>query len=65
MTTHPSILLIDNSPGERELFRLALTQTGLAVMLHTEQDAESAIRFLEDLVPYSSNCSLRTRVKIT
>ncbi len=47
MTTHPSILLIDDSPGERELFRLALAQTGLSVALHTEQDAESAFRFLE------------------
>ena len=47
MVTHPSILLIEDSPGECELFRLALAQTGLDVNLHTEQDAESAFRFLE------------------
>lgn len=48
MVTPPSILLIDDSPGERELFRLALVQTGLDVTLFTEQDAEAAFRFLED-----------------
>ena len=47
MVTHPSILLIEDSPGECELFRLALAQTGLAVTLHTEQDSEDAFRFLE------------------
>ena len=47
MVTHHSILLIEDSPGECELFRLALAQTGLDVTLHTEQDAESAFRFLE------------------
>jgi len=47
MVTHPSILLIEDSPGECELFRLALAQTGLAVTLYTEQDAEAAFRFLE------------------
>ncbi|MCX5721079.1 MAG: response regulator [Nitrospirae bacterium] len=47
MTTHPSILLIDDSPGERELFRLALAQTGLDVTLYTEQDAEAAFHFFE------------------
>ena len=47
MATHPSILLIEDSPGECELFRLALAQTGLDVTLYTEQDAESAFRFLE------------------
>jgi CheY-like chemotaxis protein len=34
--THPSILLIENSPGERELFRLALEQTSLDVALYTD-----------------------------
>jgi CheY-like chemotaxis protein len=48
MVTHPSILLIEDSPGERELFRLALVQTGLDVVLFTEQDAEAAFRFLEE-----------------
>ena len=47
MVTHPSILLIEDSSGECELFRLALTQTGLDVALHTEQDAETAFHFLE------------------
>jgi len=47
MATHPSILLIEDSPGECELFRLALAQTGLGVTLHTEQDADTAFHFLE------------------
>jgi len=36
MVTHPSILLIEDSPGECELFRLALTQTGFDVTLYTD-----------------------------
>ncbi len=48
MVSHSSILLIDDSPGERELFRLALVQTGLDVTLFTEQDPEAAFHFLED-----------------
>ena len=55
MVTHPSILLIEDSPGERELFRLALVQTGLDVALFAEQDAEAAFRFLED------QCSFQAR----
>lgn len=47
MVTPPSILLLEDSPGECELFRLALAQTGLDVTLHTEQDTEAAIHFLE------------------
>ena len=47
MVMHPSILLIEDSPGECELFRLALAQTGLDVTLHTEQDADTAFHFLE------------------
>ena len=47
MVTHPSILLIEDSPGECELFRLALVQTGLDVALYAEQDAEAAFHFLE------------------
>ena len=47
MVTHPSILLIEDSPGECELFRLALAQTGLDVTLRTEQDADTAFIFLE------------------
>ena len=46
MVTHHSILLIEDSPGECELFRLALTQTDLDVALYTEQDAEAAFHFL-------------------
>jgi DNA-binding response OmpR family regulator len=48
MTTHPSILLIDDSPGECELFRLALGQSGLDVVLYTEHDTEAALHFLAD-----------------
>ena len=58
MTTHPSILLIDDSPGEQELFRLALTQAGLGVTLYTEQATDAALHWLEHRVPYSSNHSL-------
>jgi CheY-like chemotaxis protein len=48
MPSHSSILLIEDSPGECELFRLALTQTGLDVALYTEQDADAAFHYLED-----------------
>ncbi|MCG3777534.1 MAG: Response regulator rcp1 [Nitrospira sp.] len=58
MTTHPSILLIDDSPGEQELFRLALTQAGLGVTLYTEQATDAALHWLEHRVPYSLNHSL-------
>lgn len=50
MPTHSSILLIEDSPGECELFRLALTQTGLDVALYAEHDAEAALHFLADRV---------------
>ena len=53
MVTHPSILLIEDSPGECELFRLALTQTSLDVVLYTEHDADAALHFLEDRVHHS------------
>ena len=46
MVTHPSILLIEDSPGECELFCLALAQTGLDVAIFTEQDADAALHFL-------------------
>ncbi|HEX7766287.1 MAG TPA: response regulator [Nitrospira sp.] len=55
MVRHPSILLIEDSSGERELFRLALKQTGLEIALFTEQDAEAAFHFLED------QCSFQAR----
>ncbi|MEQ1794310.1 MAG: response regulator [Nitrospira sp.] len=48
MVTHHSILLIEDSPGEQELFRLALAQTGLQVALFAEQDAEAALHFLNN-----------------
>ena len=47
MVTHPSILLIEDSPGECELFRLALARTNINVALYTEHDAEAAFRHLE------------------
>ena len=46
MHRHASVLLIDDSPGERELFRQALLRTGLDVVLYSEQDAEAALHFL-------------------
>jgi len=54
MVTHPSILLIEDSPGECELFCLALTQTGLDVVLYTEHDADAALHFLNDRYHQSS-----------
>lgn len=58
MVTHPSILLIEDSPGERELFRLALKQTGIDVALFTEQDTETAFQFLEGQCSFQAcSCS--------
>jgi len=57
MVTHPSILLIEDSPGECELFRLALAQTGLDVTLYTEHDAKAAFHFLQDRFSYDSKRS--------
>jgi CheY-like chemotaxis protein len=48
MHRHTSVLLIDDSPGERELFRQALLRTNLDVVLYAEQDAEAALHFLRD-----------------
>ena len=45
MPRHASVLLIDDSPGERELFREALMRTDLDVVLYSEQDAEAALHF--------------------
>lgn len=61
MVTHSSILLIEDSPGECELFRLALVQTGLDVALYTEHDAEAAFHFLENLVGHNPQWSLQAR----
>ena len=41
-----SILLIEDSPGECELFRQALAKTSLDVTLFTEHDADAALHFL-------------------
>jgi CheY-like chemotaxis protein len=47
MATHPSILLIEDSLGECELFRMALMQTGADLRLHTRSDIDQAMHFLE------------------
>src|SRR5688572_14287030 len=46
MAAHPSILLIEDSPGECELFRAAVKETRVAVSLQTESTIEEALRFL-------------------
>ena len=46
MAANPSILLIDDSPGECELFRAAVNEAGIEVSLHTEADGQAAFRFL-------------------
>jgi two-component system response regulator len=48
MHRRTSVLLIDNSPGERELFRQALLRTNFDVVLYSEQDGEAALHFLRD-----------------
>jgi CheY-like chemotaxis protein len=60
MVAHPSILLIEDSPGECELFRLALAKTALDVVLFTEHDADAALHFLENRV-HLSQWSLQAR----
>ena len=45
MVTHPSTLLIEDRPGECELFRLSLAHTNLDVALYTEHDVEAALHF--------------------
>jgi DNA-binding response OmpR family regulator len=47
MPHRPSILLIDDSPGECELFRLALAQTGLDAVLFDEPETAAALHFLK------------------
>jgi DNA-binding response OmpR family regulator len=46
MPTQSSILLIEDSPGESELFRLALVQTHLDAALFIEHEAEAGLDFL-------------------
>jgi DNA-binding response OmpR family regulator len=48
MAHRPSLLLIENSAGERELFRQALMRIQPDVMLYAEQDAEAALHFLRN-----------------
>ena len=48
MHLHTSVLLIDDSPGERELFRQALLRTNFDVVLYSEQDGEAALHFLRE-----------------
>jgi two-component system response regulator len=47
MRRHASLLLIDDSPGECELFRQALLRTGLDIILYSERDAEAALHLLK------------------
>ncbi|MBA5866096.1 MAG: response regulator [Nitrospira sp. CR1.3] len=48
MSNRSCILLIDDSPGECELFRQALARADLDVALYAEHDAEAALHFLSD-----------------
>lgn len=54
MQNHASILLIDDSPGECELFRQALAQARLDIALYTEHDAEAALHFLANRAAHES-----------
>ena len=45
-----SILLIDDSPGECELFRQALTQAGYKGRLEITDSGRAAVTYLEDHV---------------
>lgn len=58
MPTNSSILLIEDSPGECELFRLALVQVDLDVLLYTEHDADAAWHFLTNRAGHESLPSL-------
>jgi len=46
MHRYPCILLVEDSPGECELFRQALLRTDLDVLLYAQQDADAALHFL-------------------
>ncbi|HPV84228.1 MAG TPA: response regulator [Nitrospira sp.] len=46
-----SILLIDDSPGECELFRQALTQSGYKGRLEISDGSRAAMTYLNDHVP--------------
>lgn len=49
MPDHTAILLIDDSPGECELCRIAFASTGLPVALVTFHNAEAALNFLRNM----------------
>src|SRR5262249_7961734 len=63
MPLHHSILLIDDSPGECELFRLALAQTGTDAVLYTEHDAEASLHFLKHQSSFPSFILLDWRLR--
>jgi DNA-binding response OmpR family regulator len=46
MNAHAAILLIEDSPGEQELFHQALLRADLDVKLYPQRDAEAALHFL-------------------
>ena len=48
MPNQSSILLIEDSVGESELFRQALNKASLDVVLYTEHDTEAAMHFLRN-----------------
>ena len=48
MPNQSSILLIEDSPGEYELFRQALAKARLDVALFVEHDTEAALHFLKN-----------------
>ena len=48
MSSRASILLIDDSPGECELFRQALAQAGCDTVVYAERDWDAALHFLLD-----------------
>ncbi len=50
MPAHGSVLLIEDSSGQGELFRLALAQAGVDATLSIEHDAEGALHLLADRV---------------
>lgn len=51
MSIPSSILLIEDSPDECELFRKALEQTGFDISLFTQHDVDSALLFLSNRSP--------------
>lgn len=61
-----SILLVDDSPGECELFRLALAQTQAQAVLHTEYDVKGALHWLSEkaeVAVYSSTSTSTTSLR--